>query len=147
MFLKISQNSQENICAGVSFLYKVAGPRLRSCKFWEICKNTFFYRAPPVAASKRYLWNSFKSFLKRSTAPSTAHSRLERHHLKLNYSTAQYKATIFTCLLFSWTSSFSSQQRLDYFGNTFESLVAFSYLYWLWGYLFAWYFFHIWLRF
>ena len=35
-FLKISQNSQENICNGVSFSEQVF-----SCEFFEICKNTF----------------------------------------------------------------------------------------------------------
>ena len=44
MFLEISQNSQENTCARVSFLIKLQ-------TFCEIFKNTFFYRTPPVAAS------------------------------------------------------------------------------------------------
>ena len=35
MLWEISQNSQENICAGISFL-------VFSCEFCEICKNTFF---------------------------------------------------------------------------------------------------------
>ena len=34
VFLEIPQNSQEN-----------------TCEFYEICKNTFFYRTPLVAAS------------------------------------------------------------------------------------------------
>ena len=41
LFLEISQNSQENTCARVSFLIKLQ----------EISKNTFFYRTPLVAAS------------------------------------------------------------------------------------------------
>ena len=44
MFLEISQNSQENTCARVSFLIKLQA-------FCEISKNTLFYRTPPVAAS------------------------------------------------------------------------------------------------
>ena len=40
VFLEISQNSQENICARVSFL-----------KICKISKNTFSYRTPPAAAS------------------------------------------------------------------------------------------------
>ena len=43
--LEISQNSQENICARVSFFNKVAKKRLAhvfSCEFCEISKNTFF---------------------------------------------------------------------------------------------------------
>ena len=35
MLREISQNSQENICAGISFL-------VFSCQFCETCKNTFF---------------------------------------------------------------------------------------------------------
>ena len=42
VFLKVSQNSQENACASVSFLNKVAG---------QIFENIFFYRTPQVAAS------------------------------------------------------------------------------------------------
>ena len=40
VFLEISQNSQENTCARVSF------------EFCEISKNTFFHRSPLVAASE-----------------------------------------------------------------------------------------------
>ena len=47
MFLKISQNPQENSCGRASFLNKVAGWALQlvqmfSCEFCEIFKNTFF---------------------------------------------------------------------------------------------------------
>ena len=41
VFLEISQNSQENICARVSFLMKSQ----------EICKSTFSYRTPSLTAS------------------------------------------------------------------------------------------------
>ena len=57
MFLKISQNSQQNACARVSFLInlifikKDTLAEVFSCEFCEIFKNTFFYRKPPVAAS------------------------------------------------------------------------------------------------
>ena len=62
VFLEISQNSQENTCARVSFFNKVAGKacnfikkesltQVFSCEFCEISKNNFFYRTPPVAAS------------------------------------------------------------------------------------------------
>ena len=62
VFLKISQNSQENICVRVSFLIKLQASvcnfikkenlaQMFSCKFSEISKNTFSYRTPPVAAS------------------------------------------------------------------------------------------------
>ena len=43
MFLEISQNSQKNTCARVSFLIKLQA-------LGEISKNTFFYKTPPLAA-------------------------------------------------------------------------------------------------
>ena len=66
VFLKISQNSQENIFARV-FFNKVAGLRpatllkkrlaqLFSCEFCEISKNTFSHRTTPVIASKISNW-------------------------------------------------------------------------------------------
>ena len=73
VFLEISQNSQENTCAKISFLIKLQALGLRpttllkkracnfikketlaqvfSCKFCEIYKNTFLHRTPLVAAS------------------------------------------------------------------------------------------------
>ena len=59
--LEISQNSQENTCARVSFSKK-RKKRLKkketltqvfSCEFYEISKKTFFYRTPPVAAFQK----------------------------------------------------------------------------------------------
>ena len=82
VFLGISQNSQENTCARVSFKMKLQPfvmpqkafnafikafevpqracnfikketlARLFSCEFCEISKNTFFYRTPLLTASK-----------------------------------------------------------------------------------------------
>ena len=49
VILKILQNSQENTCVRVSLLIKL---HVFSYEFCEIFKNTFFYRTPPVAASK-----------------------------------------------------------------------------------------------
>ena len=48
VFLKISQNSQENTCARASFLIKSLA-QVFSCEFCEISKNTFSYRRPLVA--------------------------------------------------------------------------------------------------
>ena len=72
VFLKISQNSQGNTCARVSFLIKlkaswglnlpepeVAGLSLVqvfSGEFCEIFKNTFFYRTSLVAASINFFF-------------------------------------------------------------------------------------------
>ena len=81
VFLEISQNSQENTCARVFFLIKLrASPcsfikketlaQVLSCEFFEISKNTFCHRTPPVAASESlyslFLRNPFirKSVLK-----------------------------------------------------------------------------------
>ena len=65
MFLKISQNSQENICARVSFLIKLQVfikketlAKVVSCEFCEIFTNTFFHRTPLVAASTTRLRNT-----------------------------------------------------------------------------------------
>ena len=57
VFLNISQNSQENTCARVTFLKTL--PQVFSSEFCKIFKNTFFYRTPPVAASDS-LFNIFK---------------------------------------------------------------------------------------
>ena len=59
---KISQNSQENTCARVSFLIKLQAQacsfikkvtlaQVFSCKFFEFSKNIFLHRTPLVAAS------------------------------------------------------------------------------------------------
>ena len=65
MLLEISQNSQENTWASVSFLIKLQASLCNSiiknetltqvlfcCEFYEISKNAFSYRTPRVAASK-----------------------------------------------------------------------------------------------
>ena len=58
VFLEISQNSQENACARVSFFYKVEAcnfikketlAQVFFCEFCKISKKTFSYRTPPVA--------------------------------------------------------------------------------------------------
>ena len=63
-FLKIYQNSLENTSARVSFLIKLLSEvckfiknetltQVFSCEFWEIFKNSFLYRTPPVAAFRK----------------------------------------------------------------------------------------------
>ena len=42
VFWKISQISQENTCARVSFLIRKTLAQVFSCKFYEVCKNIFF---------------------------------------------------------------------------------------------------------
>ena len=68
VFLEISQNSQENTCARVSFLIKFQAKttacnfieketlaQVFYCKFCEISQKTFSFRTPPVAASENGL--------------------------------------------------------------------------------------------
>ena len=50
VFLKISQNSQENPFVRASFLINLQA-KVFSCESCKICNNIFFYRTPPVAAS------------------------------------------------------------------------------------------------
>ena len=54
MFLEILRNSRESTCTRVFFLKfikKETVAQVFSCEFWEMSKNTFFYRTPLVAAS------------------------------------------------------------------------------------------------
>ena len=71
VFLEISQNSQENTCARVSFLIKLHTKannfikketltQMFSSAFWEIFKNTFYYKTPPMAAPESdWFYQSF----------------------------------------------------------------------------------------
>ena len=59
VLLEISQNSQENTCARVSFLIKACNfikketvTQVFSCKFCKISKNNFSCKAPLAAASE-----------------------------------------------------------------------------------------------
>ena len=65
VLLKITQNSQENTCARVSFIMKFQAEtwnfikkeflaQVFSCKFSKRFKNTFFKITPSVAASPKY---------------------------------------------------------------------------------------------
>ena len=75
VFLKNSQNSQENNCTGISYFSKGAGLRpatllkktlcaqVFSCKFCEIFKSTFFIEHMVAAASFRLKSLSFCVFL------------------------------------------------------------------------------------
>ena len=69
LFLKISQDSQENTCVGASFLIKMQGfrppnfikKRLEHRCFrehWEIFKNTYFEEHLRTAASESFIWFS-----------------------------------------------------------------------------------------
>ena len=60
--IKISQTSQENTCVGIFFkkgrriealqhYQKETPTQVFSCEIFEIFKDTFFYRTPPMTAS------------------------------------------------------------------------------------------------
>ena len=77
MFLEISQNSQENTCAGDSFLVKLQAcnfikketlAQVFSCEFCEISKNTFFHRTPLVAVSAFLNSHVSQRFLAKSSS-------------------------------------------------------------------------------
>ena len=54
VFLEILQNSQENMCARVSFLKKLQARGLQKKRLWHRCfpvNFVKFLRTPPVAAS------------------------------------------------------------------------------------------------
>ena len=70
MLLQMSQNSQENACARVSFFIKLQAfvkkrlwHRYFSCEFCKIPKNTFSNRTPPVAASGLSFLKVYKKVL------------------------------------------------------------------------------------
>ena len=66
VFLEISQNSQENTCARVSFLNfikKEALAQVFSCEFCEISKNTFFTEYIWTTASKEFKTRVLSSHL------------------------------------------------------------------------------------
>ena len=83
--LEISQNSQENTCARVSFLLKLKKRKKEiltqetltqafSCEFCEISKNTYFHRTPLVAAfDKDYM--SSKAAIFSNISSTNKHSK------------------------------------------------------------------------
>ena len=75
----LQENSQENTCARVSFLAQVF-----SYELGEISKNTFFYRTPLVAASKRSSYNVRKNVF----FPTKKSERMQcKYNRKLNAKT------------------------------------------------------------
>ena len=59
LFLKISQNSQKNSCATVSFLTKV---QVFPCEFCKIFKNTFSTEHLRAIAFEVYRYLTFQRF-------------------------------------------------------------------------------------
>ena len=61
VFLEISENSRENTCArpqSCNFIKKETLAQVFSCEFWEIFKNIFYCRTPPVTASDNRKYDS-----------------------------------------------------------------------------------------
>ena len=55
-FSNFARKSQEQSSRGASWkrcFWKFCEPKVFSCEFYEVFKNTFFQRAPPVAASEK----------------------------------------------------------------------------------------------
>ena len=63
VFLEISQNSQENICARASFLINETLAQVFSCEFCKISKNTFFTKHLWMTAS--IFWVSKKVIMEK----------------------------------------------------------------------------------
>ena len=71
MFLKISQNSQENICVRISFFCKFIKKEILgqmfSCQFCDISKNIFYTEhlrktaSNIVKAAETVLWSMFQN--------------------------------------------------------------------------------------
>ena len=62
LFLRISENSQENTCTEVSFYQSYRSPVL-SCEFCEIFKNTYFVKDWWTAAFENHVYlNSIEQF-------------------------------------------------------------------------------------
>ena len=53
VFIKISQNSQESNCGGVSFSIKIPA-QVFPCKFCEVFKSTYFVEHLQTVASDHY---------------------------------------------------------------------------------------------
>ena len=100
VFLEISQNSQENTCARVSFFIKLQPSacnfikketlvQVFSCEFCEISKNTFSYKTPLVAASESF-WIPTQSVLRLCSFPfqkTSMHTlKLDHHQLNIKHS-------------------------------------------------------------
>ena len=108
MFLEISQNSQENTCARVSFLIKLQAEasnfieketlaQMFSCKFCEISKNNFLHRTP--------FW-IFKILFKLSEKRKRKNKREQdkiqsqtNRHLNINHYNISISSTPFFCIL------------------------------------------------
>ena len=68
VFLKVLQNSWENICVGVShtgacnFIKKETTAQVFSCEFCKTFRNTFFQGTPPITTSETFLMGKSTSW-------------------------------------------------------------------------------------
>ena len=87
LFLEMSQNSQENTCAKVSFLIKLQASvcsfvkretlaQVFSCEFCKISKNTFSYRTPSVAVFK-IIYSYFEVYISETHSEPCQTSKME----------------------------------------------------------------------
>ena len=108
LFLENSQNSHENTCSRVSFLInkREALSLVFSYEFWEIFKNSFFHRTPPVADSV-FVSNSPSSHFSISKFKfcSKKFSKLYRILKLRNHMTSEGEKLIIRVTKKSWTVS------------------------------------------
>ena len=75
--LKISQISQKTTCIGVTWrsatLLKVTPAQVVSCEFWEIFRNSFFYRITSGGCFRRYLSIESSDSLSKSNLIQSLH--------------------------------------------------------------------------
>ena len=81
VFLEISQNSQENSCARVSFLIKL---QVFSCEFCEISNSTFFIGHLRTAASV-YIVYPYQILLSATSTSYSSHVHLKYCLIKKFY--------------------------------------------------------------
>ena len=144
MFLGISQNSQENSCARVSFLMKLQDETCNfikeetltqvlslSCEFCEISKNIFSYRTLPVAASEyitfgrnivNNFWVSFgkltvfEDIVDKSVKESSAASKNILWHYQVNLISSFSSSFQDIRIFISWDETSNTKQ-----GRVFET--------------------------
>ena len=140
VFLKISQNSQENTCATVPFFFqtcifikKETLTHVFCCKFCDIFQNTFFYRTPLVALLflKHWLGLEIKlkvfrwlTILQNNSSSWSMKVKLVFEWFQIKKISLFYSYFITLFLFYSLTDSFNRSNFWNNFSND-ESLFQF----------------------
>ena len=77
--------SQETTCAGVSFLIKRDSNIGDSCENFEIFKNIYFYKTPPIAASEIMHVERFEYSVWRKTKSDQYEQHVSEEVGKINF--------------------------------------------------------------